>query len=172
MDGCVFTMLALRSVALVLLVALGARADLDVYVDGALAAGWENWSWSTDINFAATDLFEGLSSVSLTSQAWAAFSLKLEGTFSQYAGLQFDVAGAPPDAQVYIESTGAAVQSAPIPFSTLGNFTENAFKTVLLDFSQLPPSGTPLGNNTWDRLNFQAGANGASVSTLCTGGAY
>ncbi|KZV87503.1 hypothetical protein EXIGLDRAFT_773572 [Exidia glandulosa HHB12029] len=144
------------------LLALGVRGDLDVYVDGALASGWENWSWSSDINFGATDLFEGLSSISMTQQAWAAFSPKLEGTFSEYAGLQFDVAGAPPDAQIYIESTGASVQSSTIPFSALGNFTANEFKTVLIDFSQLPPSGTPLGNNTWDRLNFQAGGNGAS----------
>lgn len=150
--------------ALAALLALGARADLDVYVDGALASGWENWSWSTDIDFAATDLYEGLSSISLNSQAWAAFSLKLEGVFGTYAGLQFDVAGAPPDAQIYIESTGAGVQSPTIPFSVLGNFTANEFKTVLLDFSQLPPAGTPLGNNTWDRLNFQAGGNGAAVS--------
>ncbi|EJD41439.1 hypothetical protein AURDEDRAFT_186585 [Auricularia subglabra TFB-10046 SS5] len=156
-------MLSVRTVLAALgLAALRARADLDIYVDGGLSSGWENWSWNTVIDFAATDLFQGLSSISLTSDAWAALSLKLEGTFSQYAGLQFDVAGAPPDAQIYIESTGGGVQSPTIPFSALGNFTANQFKTVLLDFSQLPPSGTPLGNNTWDRISFQAGGNGAS----------
>ena len=73
-----------------------ALADLTVYQDGALASGWEDWSWSSTINYAATDLFEGSSSISITSEAWAAFSPKLEGTFPSYAGLRFDIAVSPP----------------------------------------------------------------------------
>lgn len=69
-----------------------ALADLTVYQDGALAPGWENWSWSSTIDFAATDLFEGSSSMSITSDAWAALSVKLEGTFPDYAGMRFDIA--------------------------------------------------------------------------------
>jgi hypothetical protein len=66
--------------------------DIAVYTDGALAAGWENWSWSSDINFAATDVLEGSSSISVNSQAWSALSVKLEGTFPNYQGLRFDIA--------------------------------------------------------------------------------
>jgi len=66
--------------------------DLTIYQDGSLAAGWENWSWSSTIDFAATDLFLGTSSISVTSDEWAALSVKLEGTFPQYAGLRFDIA--------------------------------------------------------------------------------
>jgi hypothetical protein len=69
--------------------------DITIYTDAALAAGWENWSWSSDINFAATDLFEGSSSISVNSQAWSALSVKLEGTFPTYQGLRFDIAVRP-----------------------------------------------------------------------------
>jgi len=81
-------------VALTSTLVLGATEDLPVYTDAALAPKWENWSWSTDINFAATDLFVGTSgsSISVSSAAWAALSLKLEGTFPGYAGLRFDIA--------------------------------------------------------------------------------
>ena len=75
-----------------LAIAAVARADIEIYQDGALASGWEDWSWSSTINYAATDLFEGTSSISITSEAWAAFSVKLEGTFSQSAGMRFDIA--------------------------------------------------------------------------------
>lgn len=71
-----------------------AYADLDVYVDAALASGWENWSWSTTLNTAATDLFEGLSSMSVTTDAWGALSLKYDqGLVNTYAGFSFDFAG-------------------------------------------------------------------------------
>lgn len=83
-------------VALAIAAARLARADLPVYTDGALAAGWEDWSWSSTINYDATDIFEGTSSISVTSDAWAALSLKLEGTFPQYAGLRFDIAASIP----------------------------------------------------------------------------
>jgi hypothetical protein len=66
--------------------------DLQIYSDGSLAAGWENWSWSSTIDFAATDLFVGTSSISVNSTQWAALSVKLEGTFPTYAGLRFDIA--------------------------------------------------------------------------------
>jgi len=74
--------------------ARGATEDLSIYTDNNLAQGWENWSWSSDINFAATDLFSGASgsSISVNSSQWAALSVKLEGTFPDYAGLRFDIA--------------------------------------------------------------------------------
>lgn len=69
--------------------------DLTIYTDDSLASGWENWSWSTNINFAATDVISGSSgtSTSVTSQAWAALSLYYDqGSFKTYAGLRFDIA--------------------------------------------------------------------------------
>lgn len=70
------------------------KCDLVIYTDGALASGWEDWSWSSDINYAATDEFAGTSgsSISVNSTEWAALSVKYEGTFPSYAGLRFDIA--------------------------------------------------------------------------------
>ena len=70
------------------------KADLTIYTDNALASGWEDWSWSSTINYAATDEFAGTSgsSISVNSSAYAALSVKLEGTFPGYAGLRFDIA--------------------------------------------------------------------------------
>lgn len=67
--------------------------DIPIYTDGALASGWENWSWGSTFNFAATDIFEGSSSIAVTSEAWSAFSVKLStSSFPTHAGLRFSVA--------------------------------------------------------------------------------
>ncbi|KAG8988584.1 hypothetical protein FRB90_002671 [Tulasnella sp. 427] len=153
----------LRSALLApLLLAWAASADLDVYVDGALSSGWENWSWNTAINFAATDLYKGLSSLSATSDAWAALSLKLEGLFNTYAGLQFDIACDPSTLQLYFQGTTDNSQSANIPLSSISGLSTSKFTTVTIDFSALPPSGAPLGSGAWDRFNFQALGSGAT----------
>ncbi|KAG9033104.1 hypothetical protein FS837_002547 [Tulasnella sp. UAMH 9824] len=145
-----------------ILLAWAASADLDVYVDGGLSSGWENWSWNTDLNFAATDLYEGLSSISASSTAWAAVSLKLEGLFNTYAGFQFDIACDPSTLQLYFQGTTDSAQSASIPLSAFPSITSTKFTTVVIDFNALPPNGAPLGSGAWDRLNFQALANGAT----------
>lgn len=151
--------------ALVVLCAGVSYADQDIYVDDGLSSGWENWSWGTDINFAATDSAEGLSSISLTSTAYSALSLKAETIFgTTYAGLKFDILGDNPDIQFYIQSTTDSAQSVTIPLSAMSTAVNvNTWSTILLDFSALPPSGVPLGSGTWDRLNFQAGGSGATV---------
>ncbi|KAG6852563.1 hypothetical protein C0991_010935, partial [Blastosporella zonata] len=119
--------------------------DLDIYIDNALASGWENWSWGTTLNFAATDLFEGTSSISVASTAWSALSVKLEGTFSNYAGLRFDIAGDNPDVTIYIQSTGDNDQSPSIPLSAFGQIiTGNSFTSLLIDFNNLPGTGGQL----------------------------
>ncbi|KAG8937549.1 hypothetical protein FRC04_010654, partial [Tulasnella sp. 424] len=145
-----------------LLLAWAVSADLDVYVDGALASGWENWSWSTTFNFAATDLYEGTSSISATSDAWAAASFKLEGLFNTYAGFRFDIACDPSTLQLYFQGTTDNSQSANIPLSAIPGITSTKFTTVTIDFNAVPPSGAPLGSGAWDRINFQALANGAT----------
>ena len=141
------------------------RADLEVYTDTALASGWENWSWSTTINPAATDIFEGTSSLSVTSDAWAAFSLKLEGVIgNSYAGFRFDISGANPPIQFYLQSTVSGGQSVTVPLSALTTtVTTTGWTTVTINFSNLP-GGSALPVDSWDRLNFQALGDGATVS--------
>ncbi|KAG6890992.1 hypothetical protein C0992_011269 [Termitomyces sp. T32_za158] len=147
--------------------------DLNIYSDGTLAPGWENWSWSSVLDFAATDLFEGTSSISVTSDAYAALSVKLEGTFPSYAGLKFDIAsamlsthrhkGANPDVSIYIQSTTDNAQSSTIPLSAFEQtIVADGFTSLLIDFSALPGTGGPLGTDSWDRITFQAGGNGAT----------
>ncbi|KAF7369391.1 Endoglucanase A [Mycena venus] len=135
--------------------------DITVYTDTALAAGWENWSWGSDINFAATDLFEGTSSISVNSSAYSALSVKLEGTFPNYQGLRFDIAGAQPDLTITIQSSVDGTTSPNILLSALStSITPDAFTSLLIDFRNLPGSGAALGNGTWDRITWQAGGNG------------
>ncbi|KAJ6616303.1 glycoside hydrolase family 44-domain-containing protein [Mycena sp. CBHHK59/15] len=138
-----------------------AADDITVYTDAALAAGWENWSWGSDFNFAATDLFEGSSSILVNSTAYSALSVKLEGTFPTYQGLRFDIAGDQPDLTISISSSVDGTTSPNILLSSLStSITAGAFTSLLINFNDLPGSGATLGNGTWDRITFQAGGNG------------
>lgn len=139
--------------------------DLDVYVDASLATGWENWSWSSTINFAATDIVSGSSgsSISVTSDAWAALSLYNSAPFKTYAGLKFDIAGDQPDVTLLIQSVKDSVDGPNIPLSAISkSITSDAFSTVLIDFNNLPGSGVALGGANWDRISLQAGGSGAT----------
>ncbi|KAK7449720.1 hypothetical protein VKT23_013195 [Stygiomarasmius scandens] len=137
--------------------------DLTIYQDGSLAAGWENWSWSSTIDFAATDLFLGTSSISVTSDEWAALSVKLEGTFPQYAGLRFDIAGAQPDISISFSATDTDTTSPSIALSAISKeVNADDFTSLLIDFSALPGTGAPIPEANWDRITLQAGQNGAS----------
>ncbi|KAF9466233.1 glycoside hydrolase family 44-domain-containing protein [Collybia nuda] len=157
------TFLKLVALATLALGFVKAADDLPIYTDGALASGWENWSWSSTIDFAATDLFVGTSSVSVTSSEWAALSVKLEGTFPTYAGLRFDIAGAQPDLTIMIQSSTDNAQSPSIPLSAFGKtISPTGFTSLLIDFKSLPGTGSPLGDGTWDRITFQAGGSGAT----------
>jgi hypothetical protein len=75
-----------------LLAAIRVAADDDVYIDGAFESTFQDWSWGSTINYAATDLAEGSSSISVTSDAYSALSLYDTAVFSSYAGLKFDFA--------------------------------------------------------------------------------
>ncbi|PFH47178.1 glycoside hydrolase family 44 protein [Amanita thiersii Skay4041] len=150
-------------VAVSLLSRLVGAGDLSIYSDGNLASGWENWSWGSTIGFAATDIFEGSSSISITSDAWSALSVKLEGTFPNFAGLKFDIAGDQPDISIFVQSTADNSQSPTIPLSAIKQgITQDKFESLLINFNDLPGSGAQLGNGTWDRITFQAGGNGAT----------
>ncbi|THG98524.1 hypothetical protein EW026_g3685 [Hermanssonia centrifuga] len=139
------------------------RADEAVYTDNALASGWQDWSWGSTIVYTATDMKEGISSISVNSTAYSALSLYDPTPFLTYAGLAFDISGAQPDVSIIIQDTADNTQSATIPLSALSNsVTTNSFTSILLNFNSVPPNGVPLGNGTWDRITFQAGGNGAA----------
>jgi hypothetical protein len=155
----------LKTTFFALLASTIVRADEEIYIDGTLSNGWQNWGWNTVIDWAATDLFVGQSSIKATSDAWAAVSLKDPATFGSYAGLKFDIAADPNSLQIYFQGTTDNAQSPSIPLSAIStSITTTAFTTVVIDFNALPPSGAPLGSGAWDRITFQALANGATVS--------
>ncbi len=157
----------LRTTLVALLVATAVKSDQDIYVDDTLSGGWGNWGWGSVINWAATDLKVGTSSISAVSDAWAAVSLKDPDTFSSYAGLKFDIAADPATLQMYFQGTNDGAQSSNIPLSSLSNkINPTSFTTVVIDFSALPPSGSALGPGAWDRINWQALGNGATVRLL------
>lgn len=74
-----------------LLTALCANADEAVYTDDNVSSSWQNWSWGSTIDFAATDAKVGTSSISVNSTAYSALSLYDTAVFSNFAGLKFDV---------------------------------------------------------------------------------
>jgi hypothetical protein len=90
-----------------LLLFLGALAIADdtAYQSGAgaLASGWENWSWSSTLDFASTAGPGGVQSISVVSEAWAALSVYAETAFdNNFAGLRFDISGAQPGIYEYL----------------------------------------------------------------------
>ncbi|KAF8888414.1 glycoside hydrolase family 44-domain-containing protein [Gymnopilus junonius] len=142
------------------------KADLAVYTDGAgtLASGWENWSWGSDINFAATDqaAIAGGSSISVNSTAYSALSVYYEGTLTGFAGLRFDISGSQPDLTISIQATGDGASSPSITLASINSdVVDGTFSSLLINFADLPGSNAQLGNDTWNRINFQAGGNGA-----------
>ncbi|TFL04621.1 glycoside hydrolase family 44-domain-containing protein [Pterulicium gracile] len=153
-----------RLLSFVAFVVASARADLAIYTDSAIATGWDNWSWNSEINFTATDVAQGTSSISITSQAWSAASFKSPAAFTtEYAGLKFDYPVKTPDISIsFADSTG----DASTPGIPLSQFPKTpgpvGWNTVLVDFAATPPNGVPLPEGHWDRINFQAAANGAT----------
>jgi len=82
----------LKRAFVALLTALLIRADDEnIYTDNAIASDWQDWSWGTTTNYAATDIMEGTSSISITSEAWSALSLKAPAPFTSMIGFRFDI---------------------------------------------------------------------------------
>jgi hypothetical protein len=137
-----------------ILLALGllANADQTVYApgSGALGSGWENWSWSSTIDFASTSGPGGIEAISITSDAYAALSLFDETAFANnYAGLRFDISGAQPDVSLYIQSSTSNDQTANFPLSAMSTFVNTtAFTTVTVNFGNLPGNGGVLATDT------------------------
>ena len=137
---------------ILLALGLGAAADQDIYTagDGALAAGWENWSWSSDIDFASTSGPGGVEAISVSSQAYAALSLYDETAFdNNYAGLKFDISGSEPDISLYISSSTSNDQTANFALSAMNAFVSaDNFTTVIVDFSNLPGNAGALSQDS------------------------
>ncbi len=72
-----------------------------------------------------------------------------------------------PDLSIFIQSTGDNDQSPTIALSTISDtIVDGTFSSLLINFNDLPGSGAQLsGNDSWDRITFQAGGNGAFVSS-------
>lgn len=117
-------------------------ADETIYASGsgALASGWENWSWSSTFDFASTAGPGGVEAISVNSTAWGALSVYAETAFdNSYAGLQFDISGAQPDVSLYFSSSTDSDASPSIPVSSMSAFVnDTAFTMITVDFSNLP----------------------------------
>ncbi|RPD78129.1 hypothetical protein L226DRAFT_457148 [Lentinus tigrinus ALCF2SS1-7] len=150
------------------LLALGllAGADEAVYApgSGALASGWENWSWSSTIDFASTSGPASVEAISVTAGSYAALSLYDETAFANnFAGLRFDISGDQPDVSLSFSSSTDSDSSASIPLSAMSSsVTSTSWTTITVDFGNLPGNGGVLPADSWDRINFQAGGSGAT----------
>ncbi|MCB0131917.1 MAG: hypothetical protein KDD78_13755, partial [Caldilineaceae bacterium] len=117
--------------------------NLTIYDDG-LAGGWENWSWSSTVNFGATTpVHSGNAAISLTyTSAWAGLNLRTASPVntSGYDALSFWVHGGSSgtrELQVYIQTTDSAAASVQVPVSApSGRWTE-----VTLPLSSLGSPG-------------------------------
>ncbi|KAF7977906.1 hypothetical protein HWV62_2470 [Athelia sp. TMB] len=148
-------------------------ADETIYSDGAISSTWQDWSWGSTINYAATDIFEGTSSILVNSTGYSALSLYDTSVFaSSYAGLKFDLAvggsplyrkrGDPTAVSIYLTNTVDNNNSATVPLSAFSlSTTTDTFTTYLLDFASIPPNGVPFTNDSWNRITWQAGGSGA-----------
>ena len=129
------------------LLALGllAGADETVYApgSGALAPGWENWSWSSTIDFASTAGPGGVEAISVTAGSYAALSLFDETAFdNNFAGLRFDISGAQPDLSLSFSSSTDSDSSAGIPLTAMSSaVTTTGWTTITIDFGNLPGNG-------------------------------
>jgi mannan endo-1,4-beta-mannosidase len=96
--------------------------DLVVYGD-ALAAGWENWSWDTGVNFAnGSPVQSGAQSMSVTyNAAWAGLSLRSAAPINtaNYSGISFWAYGAAGSGPVgfNIQTIDGGAASAGITFT-------------------------------------------------------
>ena len=122
-----------------------AGADETVYApgSGALASGWENWSWSSTIDFASTSGPGGVQAISVTAGSYAALSLFDETAFANnFAGLRFDISGAQPDVSLSFSSSTDSDSSASIPLAAMSSLVNaSAWTTVTIDFGNLPANG-------------------------------
>jgi hypothetical protein len=131
-------------------------ADLIVY-DDALAAGWQNWSWDTTVNFAATaQVKTGSKAIAIThTAAWAGLSLRAPAAINtaNYSAIRFWVYGHGRPLALYTQPSDAGAAS---PFYT---FTPPAGV-----WAQITAPLSALGNPAAiQRINVQENAGAAQA---------
>ena len=138
----------LRGMLLALLVLAGenslrAQSDLQIYTD-TLQNGWENWSWSTTLNFSSAAVVHGGStaiSANITA-GWGGLSLhRADFDSSPYANLTFWIHGGPVGGQllkVFAELGGVPQQAVDLP--ALG---ANSWQQITLSLAQLGVQNKP-----------------------------
>ncbi len=128
--------------------------DLVVY-DDALAAGWQDWSWDTTVDFAATaQVKTGTKAIAVThTAAWAGFSLRAPAAINtaSYSGIRLWVYGHGKTLALYTQPTDDGAAS---PFFT--------FTPAAGAWTQIAVPLSALGNPaTIRRINVQENAGAA-----------
>lgn len=121
----------------------GPSADVIVYGD-ALAAGWDNWSWSTAVNFSNTSpVRSGSHSISVDyTTGWAGLSLRTASPLdaSVYPTLTFWIHGGSGPAKlvrVYVQETDTGPASSAVDITA----SAGVWTPITVTMSQL---GNPL----------------------------
>ncbi len=100
------------------------NADLIIY-DDALAAGWEDWSWDSTVNFASgAPVYEGMKAAAVTFDApWAGFSLRTSPPLAAngYTHLEFWIYGNGRSQSLYTQPTDAGPPSPAYNFTPAAN---------------------------------------------------
>lgn len=108
-----------------------------IIYDDALASGWDNWSWSSTINFANTSpVQQGANALSATMQGWGGVSLRSTNgiTPSSNTVLNFGIYGAANSSiKVYIQTSDGGAELGNYIFNT----TVNQWQTLSLNMTQM-----------------------------------
>jgi hypothetical protein len=129
------------------------QANAIIY-DDALANDWDNWSWSSTLNFSNTSsVQQGTHSLRSEQQGWGGVSLRHTNGITPHSGttLNFSIYSAAANAiKVYIQTTDNSAESGNYTFNT----TANQWQSVSLNMSQM---GNP---SAIKRINFQNNSAG------------
>jgi hypothetical protein len=116
-------------------------ADLPIYID-SLAAGWEDWSWSSTINYSNTSpVHSGTDSISVQyNAAWAGFYLHTDGIdTSGYDHLSFWINGGNGNQQIRLVANDDSSYIYPVTAQA------NTWTQVNVPLSALGSQATLLG---------------------------
>ena len=119
-----------------------------IYSD-ALAAGWENWSWQTTVNFAQTaQVYSGTRAIVADAGSWGALSLyhpPLDTTGYHYLSFVLRQAAAGTTLHVYTqdpsEANGYDVPAADCRYTGGAPLPANTWRRVLIPLADLGAAG-------------------------------
>ncbi|KAI9034507.1 glycoside hydrolase family 44-domain-containing protein [Hyaloraphidium curvatum] len=146
-----------------------ALADEAIYGD-SLSSAWENWSWSSTINFASTaSPKQGTAAIRAVLGQWGALSLKKTTGTIVGSGLEFWIAYDPSaKVEFYADATGAGVSSNHIDVKTIqadpnAQPSTGTLVRCIVDISALTPARTD-----WNRFSIFDGGGTAPTVTIDT----